>query len=45
MQTLAARKEYVTLVAFKVNIHFVDSSMDTYEISVISVDAGNTLYA
>ena len=24
-----------------VNIHFVDSSIDTYEISVISVDAGN----
>ena len=27
------------------NIHFVDSSIDTYEISVISVDAGNTLCA
>ena len=33
-----------TLVAL-VNIHFVDSSIDTYEISVISVDAGNTLCA
>ena len=31
----------LTLVAL-VNIHFVDSSIDTYEVSVISVDAGNT---
>ena len=30
----------LTLVAL-VNIHFVDSSIDTYEVSVISVDAGN----
>ena len=33
-----------TLVAL-VNRQFVDSSIDTYEISVISVNAGNTLCA